>query len=172
MQSTEPRWQFWVDRGGTFTDVVARAPDGTLHTAKLLSENPGHYRDAAIEAMRRLTGRRLADAAALPLPPLEARIGTTVATNALLERQGEPTCLAITRGFGDALAIGYQERPQLFVREIVRPAPLHAHVAEIAERVSAAGEVLLPLDEAQARAALQDAYDRGLRALAIVLMHK
>ncbi|MDE2618516.1 MAG: hydantoinase B/oxoprolinase family protein [Sphingomonadales bacterium] len=172
MQSTEPRWQFWVDRGGTFTDVVARAPDGTLHTAKLLSENPGHYRDAAIEAMRRLTATRPADAATLrPLPPLEARIGTTVATNALLERQGEPTCLAITRGFGDALAIGYQERPQLFVREIVRPAPLYAHVAEIAERVSATGEVLLPLDAAQARAALQEAYDRGLRALAIVLMH-
>ena len=164
MEAGAPCWQFWVDRGGTFTDVVARSPDGAIHTAKLLSEHPEHYDDAAIEAMHRLTG-------AAVLPPLMARIGTTVATNALLERQGEPTCLAITRGFGDALTIGYQERPKLFVRQIEKPAPLQAHVAEIAERIGADGRIITPLDEDQARAALQQARDRGFRAVAIVLMH-
>ncbi|MBC2667652.1 hydantoinase B/oxoprolinase family protein [Novosphingobium piscinae] len=164
MQADPSCWHFWVDRGGTFTDVVARAPDGRVLTAKLLSENPGHYADAAIEAMHRLTGMD-------PLPPLRARIGTTVATNALLERRGEPTCLAITRGFGDALAIGYQERPSLFVRRIDKPAPLYAHVAEITERIGADGSVVTPLDEAQARASLAAARARGIAAVAIVLMH-
>ncbi|WP_338465662.1 hydantoinase B/oxoprolinase family protein [Novosphingobium sp. ZN18A2] len=162
----EDKWQFWVDRGGTFTDVVALAPDGGLHTMKLLSEDPGRYDDAAVEAMRRLTGVREG-----PLPPAELRLGTTVATNALLERKGEPTLLAITRGFGDALKIGTQERPDIFAREIVLPDALYADVAEIEERVMADGMVLQPLNEAAARAAFSDAYARGLRSVAIVLMH-
>ena len=159
-------WRFWIDRGGTFTDIVAIRPDGVRVTAKLLSEDPERYDDAAVAGIRQLTG-----AGDGPLPPLELRIGTTIATNALLERKGEPTALAITRGFGDALAIGYQERPDLFARAIVKPAPLYARTIEIDERVSAAGEVLRPLDEAAAGPALQAAYDAGLRALAIVLVH-
>lgn len=164
---TEDTWRFWVDRGGTFTDVVAIAPDGALHRAKLLSEDPGRYDDAAVEAMRRLTGARPGFA----LPRAELRLGTTVATNALLERKGEPTLLAITRGFGDALRIGTQERPDIFARRIDLPAPLFAQVAEIDERVMADGTVLAALDEDQARAVLQSAFDSGLRAIAIVLMH-
>ena len=159
-------WQFWVDRGGTFTDVIARSPDGAVETVKLLSENPEQYSDAAIAAIRLITGIKSG-----PLPALELRIGTTVATNALLEHKGEPTCLAITRGFGDALRIGYQERPKLFVREIELPEPLAARVVEVDERVNAQGTVLKPLDENAARIRLQDAYDEGLRSLAIVLMH-
>ena len=159
-------WQFWVDRGGTFTDVIARLPDGSIETLKLLSENPEQYRDAAVAAIRRITG-----IVSGLLPTLELRIGTTVATNALLEHKGEPTCLAITRGFGDALKIGYQDRPKLFVREIQLPDPLHAKVVEIDERVNANGDVLKPLDESSARAGLQAAFDEGLRSLAIVLMH-
>jgi 5-oxoprolinase (ATP-hydrolysing) len=162
----EARWQFWVDRGGTFTDVIARAPDGGLHTVKLLSEDPGRYADAAVEAMRRITGVR---EGALPLADL--RIGTTVATNALLERKGEPTLLAITRGFGDALRIATQERPDIFARQIILPEPLYAEVAEIDERIGADGAVIRALDHRQARAALQVAYEHGLRAVAIVLMH-
>lgn len=164
--SQRARWRFWVDRGGTFTDVVARDPAGRLHTAKLLSQDPGRYDDAAVEAMRRLTGT--GDGA---LPPAELRLGTTVATNALLERGGERVLLAITRGFEDALAIGTQERPDIFARKIIRPAPLYAGVIAIDERVTVEGEVLVPLDVAAARSALQAAYDRGLRAIAIVLMH-
>ncbi|MEZ0496754.1 hydantoinase B/oxoprolinase family protein [Sphingomonas sp. IW22] len=160
------RWQFGVDRGGTFTDVVAQAPDGTLHTAKLLSEDPGRYDDAAVEAIRRLTG-----VATGPLPPFDLRIGTTIATNALLERKGEPVLLAITQGFGDALVIGTQDRPDIFARDIRRPAPLHADVVEIDERVTHEGEVLRPLDHGRARQTLSAAFARGLRAVAIVLMH-
>ncbi|MBX9813337.1 MAG: 5-oxoprolinase [Proteobacteria bacterium SG_bin5] len=156
-------WQFWIDRGGTFTDVVARRPDGTIAATKLLSEAPGHYADAAIEAIRRLTGG--ADV------PFELRIGTTVATNALLERKGAPTCLAITRGFGDALVIGHQERAALFARDVGRPPPLFARVVEIDERIGADGIVHRPLDPAAARAALRAAFDAGLRAIAIVLLH-
>ncbi len=156
-------WQFWIDRGGTFTDVVARQPDGRIVTAKLLSEDPERYDDAAVEAIRRLTNG--ADV------PLELRIGTTVATNALLERKGEPTCLAITRGFGDALLIGHQERSDIFSRDVNRPPPLFAHVVEIDERVGAEGDVLRPFDADAARAGLQAAFDSGLRAIAIVLMH-
>ncbi len=162
-------WQFWIDRGGTFTDVVARRPDGRLVTHKLLSESPAQYRDAAIEGIRRLlaaAGEPL-DAGAIAA----IKMGTTVATNALLERKGEPTALAITRGFGDALRIAYQHRPRIFARRIVLPEPLYARVVEIDERVSAHGEVWRPLDEAAARASLQEAHDAGLRALAIVLMH-
>ena len=104
-------WHFWIDRGGTFTDVVARDPDGRLHTAKLLSSDPERYADAAVEAVRRLTG-----AGSGPMPPCALRIGTTIATNALLERKGEPVLLAVTRGFRDAIRIGTQERPDLFAR--------------------------------------------------------
>ncbi|WP_315761011.1 hydantoinase B/oxoprolinase family protein [Sphingomonas sp. Y38-1Y] len=160
------RWQFWVDRGGTFTDVVARDPDGGLRTAKLLSEDPGRYDDAAVAAIRQLTG-----AGDGPLPPLDLRIGTTIATNALLERKGEPVLLAITRGFGDALVIGTQDRPDIFARDIRRPPPLHAATIEIDERVTHGGEVLVPIDTDAARRALHGAYDKGLRAVAIVLMH-
>uniref|UniRef100_UPI0013DB28F0 hydantoinase/oxoprolinase family protein n=1 Tax=Sandarakinorhabdus rubra TaxID=2672568 RepID=UPI0013DB28F0 len=157
-------WQFWVDRGGTFTDVVALRPDGSLATAKLLSDAPGQYGDAALEAIRRLRGRDAAPIAAV-------RMGTTVATNALLERKGAPTVLAITRGHRDALAIGHQARPDIFALNIVKPGLLHAHCIEIDERMSAAGEVLRPLDEAAACAGLQTAFDAGYRSLAIAFLH-
>ncbi len=163
---TDGKWQFWVDRGGTFTDVIARAPNGETVTKKLLSENPGFYADATVAAMREITG--IANG---PLPPAELRIGTTVATNALLEHKGAPTLLAITRGFGDALRIGYQERPELFVREIKVPPPLYADVVEIDERIDAGGNVLIPLRESKAKVDLQAAYDNGLRSIAIILMH-
>ncbi|MBJ7440515.1 MAG: hydantoinase B/oxoprolinase family protein [Sphingopyxis sp.] len=163
---TDLRWQIWIDRGGTFTDVVARSPDGRVVTAKYLSEDPARPGDAAVGAIRDLTS-----AGEGPLPPLAIRMGSTVATNALLERKGEPTLLAITRGFGDALTIGYQDRPELFARRLDRIPPPHAAVAEIAERVGPDGEILTPLDEAAARAALQAARDQGLTSIAIVLMH-
>src|SRR5438067_5305580 len=163
-------WQFWIDRGGTFTDIVARRPDGALVTHKLLSENPEQYRDAAVAGIRHLLGLGAEDT--LPAAAIEAvKMGTTVATNALLERKGEPTLLAITRGFADALRIAYQNRPRLFVRHIVLPELLYARVAEIEERTGAHGEVVQPLDEAQARRALQDAFDAGLRSVAVVFMH-
>ncbi len=160
------QWQFWIDRGGTFTDVVARDPQGVLHTAKLLSSDPERYADAAVEAIRRLTG-----AGDGPIPPCTLRIGTTIATNALLERKGEPVLLAITKGFRDAIRIGYQDRPDLFARRIDLPPPLHADVVEMDERLMQDGTILTPLDEAAAQAALQRGYDAGLRAVAIVLMH-
>ena len=163
-------WQFWIDRGGTFTDIVARRPDGSLATHKLLSENPGQYRDAALAGMRQLMG--IAADAPLPASQLGAiKMGTTVATNALLERKGEPTVLAITRGFRDALRIAYQNRPQLFARQIILPELLYGEVIEINERMGALGEVVEELDEAAARAALEQAHARGLRSIAIVLMH-
>jgi len=163
---TDPRWQIWIDRGGTFTDVVAQSPDGRVVTTKYLSDDPARPGDAAVNAIRDLTG-----AAAGALPPLSIRMGSTVATNALLERKGEPTLLAITKGFGDALVIGYQDRPDLFARQLDRIPPPHAEVAEITERIGPAGEMLAPLDEPAARAALQAARDRGLASIAIVLMH-
>ena len=163
-------WQFWIDRGGTFTDIVARRPDGQLVTHKLLSENPEQYRDAAVAGIRHLLG--VAAGEPLPAASVEAvKMGTTVATNALLERKGEPTALAITRGFRDALRIAYQNRPRLFDRHIVLPELLYAQVIEIDERMGAHGDVVLPLDEASARAGLQQAFDAGLRSLAIVFMH-
>ncbi|KGB53542.1 N-methylhydantoinase A [Sphingopyxis sp. LC363] len=161
-----PLWQIWIDRGGTFTDVVARRPDGAVVTTKYLSEDPARPGDAAVGAIRDLTGA--GDGA---LPPLAIRMGSTVATNALLERKGEATLLAITRGFGDALTIGYQDRPELFARRLDRIAPPHAEVAEIAERIAPDGEVLTRLDEEAARVALAAARDRGLSSIAIVLMH-
>ncbi|WP_324697353.1 hydantoinase B/oxoprolinase family protein [Novosphingobium sp. RL4] len=159
-------WQFWVDRGGTFTDIVARAPDGRFERLKLLSEDPGRYDDAAVEAMRRLTGTAEGE-----LPEAELRLGTTIATNALLEGKGEPVLLAITRGFGDALKIGTQERPDIFARHIVLPQPLNAAVLEIDERVGADGTVHRPLDLDAARKGLQRHFDKGFRAVAVVLMH-
>jgi 5-oxoprolinase (ATP-hydrolysing) len=168
--SAEPGWEFWIDRGGTFTDVVARRPDGSLATHKLLSDNPEAYRDAAIAGIRRLLG--LKPDAPIPGERIEAvKMGTTVATNALLERKGERTVLAITRGFRDALRIAYQNRPRIFDRHIVLPELLYSSVVEIDERVGAHGEVLQPLDETAARAGLQAAYDAGYRSAAIVLMH-
>ncbi len=159
-----PGWEFWIDRGGTFTDIVARTPDGRLLTHKLLSENPERYRDAATAGIAAL--RAGSDA------PVDAvKMGTTVATNALLERKGEPTVLAITRGHGDALRIGWQARPRLFDRKIVLPEQLYTRTIEIDERVTTEGEVLRPLDEAKARDDLQAAFDAGFRAVAVVLMH-
>jgi 5-oxoprolinase (ATP-hydrolysing) len=158
-------WSFSIDRGGTFTDIVARAPDGRLLTAKLLSDNPEQYDDAAVEGIRRL----IAEHGEGPLDSV--KMGTTVATNALLERKGEKLVLAITRGFGDALRIGYQARPDIFARRIVLPEALYDDVVEIDERVTADGEVLRPLDVEGARSSLISAYKGGYRAIAIVLMH-
>jgi 5-oxoprolinase (ATP-hydrolysing) len=162
-------WRFWIDRGGTFTDIVAERSDGEIVVHKLLSENPERYADAAVEGVRTLLG--VGDG---PIPPgliAEVKMGTTVATNALLERKGERTLLAITRGFKDALRIGYQNRPKLFDRRIVLPSMLYEQAVEIDERVTAEGEILTPLDAAQTRAALQTAFDDGVRAVAIVFMH-
>ncbi|RTL03436.1 MAG: hydantoinase/oxoprolinase family protein, partial [Lysobacterales bacterium] len=163
-------WQFWIDRGGTFTDLVARSPDGRLLATKLLSEHPERYRDAAVEGIRRLLG--LAAGAPLPAGAIEVvKMGTTVATNALLERRGEPVLLVITRGHADALRIAYQNRPQLFARHIVLPAPLYAEVLEADERLAADGSVLKPLDEIALARGFAAARARGLRACAIVFLH-
>ncbi len=164
------RWQFWIDRGGTFTDIVAKRPDGTLTTHKLLSENPEQYKDAAVAGIRHLLGLKRGE----PVTPALVecvKMGTTVATNALLERKGEPTLLVTTRGFRDALRIAYQNRPRLFDRNIQLPELLYAEVIEAQERLSAQGEVLQPLDEASLRGDLLAAYGRGLRSVAIVFMH-
>lgn len=158
-------WRFAVDRGGTFTDVVATTPDGELVTEKLLSQNPGFYADAASEAVRRLMAR-YGDG-----PIAELRIGTTVATNALLERKGERLALAITRGFGDALRIGTQARPDIFARHIVLPEQLPARVVEIDERIGVDGTVLRRLDDAQARRHFEALRAEGVDAVAIILMH-
>jgi 5-oxoprolinase (ATP-hydrolysing) len=164
------RWEFWIDRGGTFTDIVARRPDGALLTHKLLSENPGRYEDAALAGIRELLG--LEPAAPIPADRIAAvRMGTTLATNALLERKGEPVVLFITRGFRDQLKIGYQNRPRIFDRRIVLPEPLYSHVYEVWERVGARGEIFEPLDEARARRDLAQARHLGYSAIAIVLVH-
>lgn len=168
--SRAAKWQFWIDRGGTFTDVVAQRPDGSLVTHKLLSENPNQYPDAAIQGIRDLLG--VARHEPLPTAQIGAvKMGTTVATNALLERRGAPTLLLVTRGFRDALRIGYQTRPELFALDIVLPEMLYSEVLEVDERVGAQGELIRPLDEAAARAGLQAAFDRGLRSLAVLFMH-
>src|SRR4051812_31745623 len=136
-------WQFWIDRGGTFTDIVARRPDGSLATHKLLSENPERYDDAAVHGIREMLGLPPGDA--IPDGTIDAvKMGTTVATNALLERKGERTALVITRGFGDALRIGYQHRPRLFVRRIDLPSMLYERVIEVDERMAARGEIVEP----------------------------
>ena len=142
--NTQAGWQFWIDRGGTFTDIVARRPDGALVTHKLLSENPQRYEDAALQGIREAMG--VADGAPLPSHLIQAvTMGTTVATNALLERKGDRTLLAITRGFADALRIGDQKRPRLFDRHIVLPSQLYERVIEIEERVTASGQVRVAL---------------------------
>ncbi|MDO9127160.1 MAG: hydantoinase/oxoprolinase N-terminal domain-containing protein, partial [Parvibaculum sp.] len=152
MTDTSNRWDFWIDRGGTFTDIVARAPDGRLVARKLLSENPEHYDDAALQGIRDLLGIP----AGQPLPAGKigaVKMGTTVATNALLERKGERLLLLTTRGFADALSIGYQARPHLFRLKIEKPELLYERVAEVSERITAEGEVLRPLDTVETRRA-------------------
>jgi len=163
-------WQFWIDRGGTFTDVVGKRPDGTLVTHKLLSENPEQYRDAAVAGIRHLLGLQ----AGKPVTPdlVECvKMGTTVATNALLERKGEPTLLVTTRGFRDALRIAYQNRPRIFDRNIMLPELLYSAVVEAQERMGAHGDVVQALDEALLKKELLSQYSRGLRSVAIVFMH-
>jgi len=163
-------WEFWIDRGGTFTDIVARRPNGTTVTQKLLSENPQHYPDAAIEGIRQLLD--VAEGEALPTNEIDAiRMGTTVATNALLERQGARTALVTTRGFADALRIGYQARPDLFALDIVLPEMLYETVVEVDERMSASGEVLEALDTAAVSEQLQALHDSGIESVAISLLH-
>ncbi|MBK5207775.1 MAG: 5-oxoprolinase, partial [Polaromonas sp.] len=163
-------WQFWIDRGGTFTDIVARKPDGSLITHKLLSDNPEQYRDAAVAGIRHLLCLKAGE-------PIQAdvvdcvKMGTTVATNALLERKGEPTLLVTTRGFRDALRIAYQNRPRLFDRHIVLPELLYSAVVEAHERVGAQGELIQPLDEMLLKQGLLAHYQQGLRSVAIVFMH-
>ena len=165
-----PRWQFWIDRGGTFTDLVGRDPEGGLHTLKLLSENPEQYKDAAVEGIRRLLKLKPGE----PVTPERVecvKMGTTVATNALLERKGEPTVLVTTAGFRDALRIATQARPRLFDRRIVLPELLYERVVEAGERMDAQGATVQPLDEGALRSSLKEAFDAGLRACAIVFMH-
>ncbi len=167
---TTGRWDFWIDRGGTFTDVIGRAPDGTLSARKLLSENPGVYDDAAIEGIRRMLGVDSGGA----IPPERVgtvRMGTTVATNALLERKGDRTLLLITKGFRDALRLAYQDRPDIFAKEIVLPEQLYDRVVEVEERVRADGTVEVALEAESARAAMEKAKADGIDAVAIVLMH-
>ncbi|MFT5700190.1 MAG: 5-oxoprolinase (ATP-hydrolyzing) [Desulforhopalus sp.] len=164
------QWQIWIDRGGTFTDLVAKKPSGELITHKLLSENPEKYDDAAVQGIREILGLSPSDQ--IPDTIIDSvKMGTTVATNALLERKGDRTLLAITKGFGDALRIGYQTRPDLFARHIILPEMLYEDVVEIDERVSATGEIIHELRIQNARQGLQQAYDNGIRAIAIVLMH-
>ena len=168
--SAEGRWEFWIDRGGTFTDVVGRTPAGILQTLKLLSDNLRQFPDAAVEGIRRMLGLKPGE----PIDPLQVKcvkMGTTVATNALLERKGEPTLLVTTRGFRDALRIAYQNRPKLFDRHILLPELLYDDVIEAQERIDARGRVLLALDEAHLRVELRGAYARGIRSVAIVFMH-
>ncbi|MEO3434039.1 hydantoinase B/oxoprolinase family protein [Inquilinus sp. CAU 1745] len=167
---TLDRWQFWIDRGGTFTDIVARRPDGSVATHKLLSENPERYPDAALQGIRDLLG--VAAGEPIPADRIEAvKMGTTVATNALLERKGDRTLLLINVGFRDALRLAYQARPRLFDRNIVLPELLYERVEEVGGRLTTDGEELAPIDLAAAREALESAYADGIRACAIVFMH-
>ncbi|MFJ6515579.1 hydantoinase B/oxoprolinase family protein [Streptomyces sp. NPDC091406] len=164
------RWEFWIDRGGTFTDIVGRRPDGRLITRKLLSHDPGRYDDAAVAGIRLLLGLEADE----PVPAdrvAAVRMGTTVATNALLERRGEPTVLLITEGFRDALRIAYQNRPRLFDRHIVLPETVHERVIEVPERIDAEGRTVRPLELDLVREQLRTAHAEGLRSAAVVLMH-
>ncbi|MBC6463658.1 hydantoinase/oxoprolinase family protein, partial [Actinomadura sp. HBU206391] len=164
------RWEFWIDRGGTFTDVVGRRPDGRFVAYKLLSDDPARYRDAAVAGIRRLMD--VPEGEPVPAERIGAvKMGTTVATNALLERRGEPTLLVITRGFRDALRIAYQNRPHLFDRAIALPELLYSRVIEVDERVGADGEVVAPLDEDAVARDLRAAYADGLRSVAVVCVH-
>jgi len=166
-------WQFWIDRGGTFTDIVAQRPDGKIVVHKLLSENPERYEDAPLHGIRELLGL----SATAPIPPERVavvKMGTTVATNALLERKGDRTIFITTQGFADGLRIGYQNRPDIFARQIVLPEMLYEQVVEVAERVNAEGAILqaiTPREEARLAEALQEAYDNGLRSCAIAFIH-
>ncbi len=167
---TIDKWEFWIDRGGTFTDIVALTPEKNIITYKLLSDNPAQYKDAAIQGIRELLNLETQEC--LPAKDIKAvKMGTTVATNALLEREGEPTILAITHGFGDALRIGFQTRPDLFALDIKLPEMLYSEVVEIKERIDAKGETLIPLEESTTFEQLQAMYSSGFRAIAIVLMH-
>ncbi|MGY6216051.1 hydantoinase B/oxoprolinase family protein [Methylolobus aquaticus] len=160
-------WEFWIDRGGTFTDIVARRPDGVLEARKLLSENPERYADAALHGIAEILTGRAESATRVSA----VKMGTTVGTNALLERKGEPTVLVTNRGFGDILRIGYQNRPDIFALDIRLPDRLYKAVIEIAGRIDAAGSELEPLELADIEASLQQAYRQGLRSVAVVLMH-
>ncbi len=170
MSNQSSLWQFWIDRGGTFTDVIGRRPDGKLMTVKLLSENPEQYPDAAVAGVRNLLGLKAGQQISEKQVAV-VKMGTTVATNALLERKGEPLLLVVTRGFRDALRIAYQNRPKLFDREIVLPQLLYRSVIEVNERIAADGAVITPLELDSARRSLQSGFDEGLRSVAIVLMH-
>ena len=169
-ENTSGKWQFWIDRGGTFTDIVALKPNGQIVTHKLLSEAPEAYADAALAGVRDLLDiNRQA-----PIPSgriAVVKMGTTLATNALLERKGERTLLLITKGFGDALRIGYQNRPRLFDLHILLPEPLYEEVLEVDERMTAQGEVLQPFDAKTVRPALESALRRGIRSIAVVFLH-
>ncbi len=163
-------WQFWIDRGGTFTDLVARTPSGDVISRKLLSENPEHYKDAAVQGIRDILELGRDDS--IPASSIEVvKMGTTVATNALLERNGDRTLLATTKGFADALRIGYQTRPDLFALQIVLPDMLYEQVVEISERVLADGTVERSLDASTTRSSLEQAYNDGIRSIAIVFVH-
>ncbi len=169
-ERTMAQWQIWIDRGGTFTDIVAKKPDGGLVTHKLLSENPEKYNDAAVQGIRDILG--LVKGEQIPEDVVGAvKMGTTVATNALLERKGDRTLLVTTEGFGDALRIGYQNRPDLFARHIVLPEMLYEEVLEVSERISAQGDVIQALDEEAAAKGMTRAFSRGIRAVAISFMH-
>jgi len=170
MKASDARWQFWVDRGGTFTDIVGRAPDGSFHIAKLLSDNPGQYREAAVEGIRRILGLVTADS--IPSELIECvKMGTTVATNALLERKGVRTALLINRGFADLLRIGTQQRPRLFDLRIVLPEQIYERVIEFDGRFSVEGEEIEPLRLDTVREALKSLLEEGIRSLAIVSIH-
>ena len=167
---SDEKWQFFIDRGGTFTDVVARAPDGRLIARKLLSENPGAYDDAALEAIRRFLD--VPSGAPIPAERIAAvKMGTTVATNALLERKGDATLLVITRGLKDQLEIGTQARPDIFAKRIVKPEMLYSRVVEADERVRADGTVERPIDLAALKIKFERARAAGIDAVAIVFMH-
>jgi len=167
---TDASWDFWIDRGGTFTDVIGRRPDGSLVAHKLLSDNREAYGDAAVQGIRDLLGVELGQ----PIPSAtigSVKMGTTVATNALLERKGERTLLLITKGFRDALRIGYQARPKIFARHIIKPEMIYERVVEVDERVRADAAVEKALDLAAVRAELLAALAAGIKAVAIVFMH-
>ncbi|MGL5803853.1 MAG: hydantoinase/oxoprolinase family protein, partial [Xenococcaceae cyanobacterium] len=163
-------WQFWIDRGGTFTDIVAISPENKIIIQKLLSENPEQYRDAAVQGIRRIL--KIDRDAPIPIEQIDAiKMGTTVATNALLERKGDRTVLVITKGFRDALRIGYQNRPDIFARQIILPEMLYEKVIEVEERYDALGNELISVNVEKVRQDLQSAYDAGIRSCAIALMH-
>ncbi len=169
-KNTHNKWQFWIDRGGTFTDIIGRNPEGKISTHKLLSENPQQYSDAAIQGIRDILSLKSNDQ--IPIDKIDLiKMGTTVATNALLERNGERTLLAITKGFGDILRIGYQQRPNLFALDIKLPDMLYSEIEEIDERIDIHGNIIKKLDKSGTEVKLKKAFDNGYRSIAIVLLH-